>query len=247
MLLAVALCFSLVFVPYASCAVVIPVTTYFPSGTGSYLNFAVQTSVSSCYMVSSSNATYGNWIFFDGGSKGFYLENINATVTNFFSEKKLELNVSSSSADIGVLKVFYSVQGAPISVSSVDSWSYLGSVTSLLLTSYEDSVLIDWNAVDDGGSGDGGVVDPVVTPSPAVTDEPVIPSVEPSTLPFPTATAPPVLPTLEPIIPGTNDNTMFFGALFIVVIILATIFIAETKKRKGPFKQVNIKPPKWQT
>lgn len=164
-------------VPFSGCVVYVSETTSkFGFNNNSYLGFRDDISFDDIRMVEGDDSSFPDYVFFirEGATDeyGFYCDNVNVTVNNYFASNVLELDCVASSA--GAVYVYVGDKGAPVSRSGGDSvvYSTILKVVTIVVSS-PSIVQLSWNPVDVGGEtelpagGGGGGTDttPTITPT----------------------------------------------------------------------------------
>lgn len=173
-------------------------TQTFGFQNGSYIGFADSITFVTAVdgggtqMISSSNASYPNFMFFQKqGSNdvyGFWASGVNVTVNSYFSSNILEM----ACVGAGTVKVQVGPYGAPVSISGASGVYDPTLKVSIITVTSSVTVQLVWGVAPTpppGGGGGGGDATP--TPAPTIS-----PTLNPTGYPT-------VAPTLPPL--GASD------------------------------------------
>lgn len=107
-----------------------------------YINFSTQQTLTNLTL---NNASWF-WYFEE---YGFQIQNANATITNFFIDNQLTLNVYAPTGNTSTTKIYCADKGEPISVKGATSWNY-DSGTKILTANISHSswgqLEIEWTS-----------------------------------------------------------------------------------------------------
>ena len=134
-------------------------------GFASPMTFATSVDGGGTQQIASSNASFGNWMFFQQqGSDavyGFFVSGCNVTVTNYFVGENSNLQFTTDGS--GIVKVYVGILGLPTIVSSGTSGSFDNTLNVAVLT-VVGAVPVRLDFVGGTGNGGGGDSNPTPTP-----------------------------------------------------------------------------------
>ena len=162
------------------------------------ITFATAADGGGTQLISSFNASYPNWMFFQKSGAndiyGFYASGVNVTVNSYFDNDVLEL----ACVGYGTVQVQCWTRGAPVSTSGASGvFDDPTRVVTLFITS-SGTVQVSWVTPNPGpGPGPNPTATPTPMPNPSGT---VMPTPIPTYNPSPSPTLPPL---------GTNDFQVY--------------------------------------
>jgi hypothetical protein len=95
---------------------------YNSCGKTSYTNFASTQIFTTIYHENASNATYGDFWFFD--NYGIQVQNCNVTVNTWFSNNILNLTLNGYPGTTGNVNLYVGVLGSSVAVAGASVWNY---------------------------------------------------------------------------------------------------------------------------
>jgi hypothetical protein len=115
---------------------------YYGLGKNSYINFASTQTFTSLYHESISNATYGDFWFFD--NYGIQVQNCNVTVNTWFSDNILNLTLNGYPGTTGNVNLYVGDLGSFVAVAGASVWNYndTDQVVRISVINPNDSVVL---------------------------------------------------------------------------------------------------------
>jgi len=132
------------------------------------IGFTTTQTFSDVYRTGDANSTWQSWWFIDGYA--FQAVNLNISITQFFVADVLEFSVTGTNA--GVLKVYNPSDGEPVTATGVSTYTF-DPATAITTLNYPvaGTFTVDWNAINNGGSGGDSTPAPSTNPDSTATPD----------------------------------------------------------------------------